>query len=494
MSGGSGAAGATPARLLAREILAEARTRDAFVRELVESRRRRYFGDASVRYSSRSFPRVRPQQSPAVSSTDTAPAAASLSAAAPAPAVPPARDSREPRTAVPEISREDFNFAQVLVFGVTMCSGTLDEALNARLDSPRSVRPKLRDALRISAYELIFLGKPAHVAVNQGVELARSVEPRAAGLANAVLRRLAADAPTFPWGNPLSDDAALSRCHGVPEWLATRLTGELGRTRASSVLAACLEPPPTYLAANPFDPDSPFPSDLAAQQVASLVPLGGEVLEIGAGRGTKTMLLEARSMAELGRTTSIHTVDSHAYKQRILEERLAAYGIDSVTAHTGDARDLVSVEGLPQSFDAVLVDAPCSGTGTLRRHPEIRWRLEPEDVTVLADLQYALLAQAASRCRAGGTVVYSTCSILAEENEGVVERFMRSELGESFAIEPVRPGELLGAQAAAAARAPGVRGGWGLDEQSITSWGCFSSLPEDSGPDGHFAARFHRFQ
>ena len=410
---------ASPSRLLAREILAEARVRGAYVRELVDARR--------------------------------------------------GRDG---------VSREDFDFAQVLVFGVTMCAGTLDELIDRNLSSPLDVRARLRDCLRVSAYELAFLRKPEHVAVDQGVELAKAVEPRAAGLANAVLRKMAVDARAFPWGDPESDPAAFARSFGVPEWLASRLVADVGREKAASMLSACLAPAPTYLADNPFAPGEPFPADLSSQQTASLLPLSGEVLEVGSGRGTKTLLLEGRSLRERGSCARVHAVDVHEYKRGLLEERMARFGVEGVSAYAGDARDLDSIEGLPERFDAAFVDAPCSGTGTLRRHPEIRWRLSAADVEELSLLQGELLASAASRVKAGGTLVYATCSVLPAENQGVVEGFLAGEAGEGFAAVPVRREELLE----------------GEPESALTPEGWFSSLPSDGGPDGHFAARLRRLR
>ena len=410
---------ATPARLLACELCAQARVRDAYLRELVDARR-----------------------------------------------------------ATTELAKADFDFAQVLAFGVTMCSGTLDELIDRNVDSPHDIGAKLRDALRISAYELAFLHKPEHVAVSQGVELARSVQPRAAGLANAVLRRMARDVRAFPWGDVRTDDAAFARAYGMPVWLARELRGRYGHERADALLSACLEPAPTYLADNPFAPDEPFAADLSSQQTAALVPLapGTRVLELGAGRGTKTLLLEARALESLGACVELHAIDVHAFKAELLETRMARCGIRDVVAHVGDGRELGAIDGLPATFDSVLVDAPCSGTGTLRRHPEIRWKLAPEDVQTLAQLQYELLCAAAGRVACGGFLVYATCSVLPAENEDVVERFCASAAGRGFELWPVRADELLAGQ----------------DGAAITPQGCFASLPASGGPDGHFACRLRR--
>ena len=367
-------------------------------------------------------------------------------------------DAKRGQASVPP---EEFAYAQVLAFGVVMCCGTLDELVDRNLNSPHDVKPKVRDALRIGAYELLFLHKPEHVVVSQGVELVRAVAPKAAGLGNAVLRKMARDARDFPWGAPDDDDAAFARALGMPEWLAMRLVHQYGRGRAGELLAACLQPAPTYLHANPFAPDEPFASDLSAQQVAALVPVQGTVLEVGAGRGTKTLLLQCNALERHGKLVRIHTVDLHAFKARLLKERMERLGVGGVTAHVGDARCLAGVEGLPAHFDAVFVDAPCSGTGTLRRHPEIRWRLQPHDVDDLAQLQLELLSEAATRVAPHGVLVYATCSILEQENAQVVDAFLASEQGRGFAADPQ---------------------------------GAFATLPQADGPDGHYAMRFTRPQ
>ena len=399
MANGRRAGKATPARLLALKLTREVRERDAYLRELVNS----------------------------------------------------AREETQ-------LPFEEFDFAQVLAFGVVMCRGTLDEAINRSLSSPRDVKPKVRDALRISAYELLFLHKPEHVVVDQGVELVRHVTPRAAGLANAVLRKMARDARDFPWGDVAMDDAAWARSFGMPLWLAERLAAQYGREQAAALMRANLMPAPRYLRDNPFDPDNPFACDLSAQHVAGLVPLDGTILEMGAGRGTKTMLLESRAFETLGRTVPIHAVELHEYRTQLHRERMREFGIKDVRSFTGDARDLSAIEGIEAGYDAVLLDAPCSGTGTMRRHPEIRWNLTPGDVAGLAQLQGELLAEAATHVRAGGTLVYATCSILDEENRQVVDAFLADQ----------------------------PQGAWRFGE------GSFASIPTLDGPDGHFAAVLQR--
>ena len=404
----------TPARKLAVEITAQARERDAYVRELIDARR-----------------------------------------------------------AENTLPTEEFAYAQVLSFGVTMCRGTLDFFIDKNLNKPSDIKANVRDCLRISGYELLFLGKPDHVVVSQGVEMVRSVAPKAAGLANAVLRRMAADAPQFPWPQIGSGLASFARLYGVPEWLASELIVQHKRKVAAEVLSACLDPAPTYVVENPYAPGTTFVSDLSAQQSASMVPVDGSILEIGAGRGTKTMLLQRRAKLECGWSANIHTVDIHPYKEQLLSERLAANKVPDVTTHTGDACHLDEIKGLPSAFDAVFVDAPCSGTGTLRRHPEIRWKLTKEDLYGLAALQLRMLKEAAGCVRPGGALVYSTCSILKQENQEVVEAFLASDEGALFSVEPATPA-------------------FPEFEGSVTEEGYFASLPTAAGPDGHFCAILRR--
>jgi 16S rRNA (cytosine967-C5)-methyltransferase len=404
-----------------------------------------------------------------------------------------------------------------LAYGTIQTQGTLDEALDRHLGAKR-VEPRVRDALRLSAYELLFMSTAPRAAVHQGVELVRAVRPQAAGLANAVLRRVADDAPEFPWGDPGRDAAALARCYGHPRWLAEMWIEELGWGTATQIMQADNEPAPLYVAANPFvasieqaraalraDGALPRPCpvrgcvelgdpaagvrgaalrdgqvlacDAAAQAVVRLMRIqpGQRVLEIGSGRGTKTILLQA-SAIENGGPAAIFAVDLHAFKARLLEQRLERFGVPGVTALIGDARELRAVEGAPEprTLDAVLVDAPCSGLGTLRRHPEKRWRIEPADLDALSELGRRLLGQAASLVRPGGFVLYSTCTVARKENADVIGAFLASDEGEGWRVDPLEhevPVE------------------W---TRFVTREGHFSSFPVSGGPDGHFAARLVR--
>jgi 16S rRNA (cytosine967-C5)-methyltransferase len=414
------------------------------------------------------------------------------------------------------LSSEDAALATRLAYGTLQTQGTLDEALGRYL--AKKVEPQVRDALRLSAYELLFMSTAPRAAVHQGVELVRSVRPQAAGLANAVLRKLATDAEAFPWGDATCDVEALARQYGHPLWLARSLVEECGFESAASVMAANNEPAPLYVAVNPFAGTAdetremllrdgarpvacPIPgafqledasaalkgeaigeghaivTDLSAQLVARLADVdpGETVLEIGSGRGTKTVLLQAAAL-EKGGEAHIVAVDLHDFKARLLEQRLERLKVPGVTALVGDARDLQAIAGIPElgTVDVALIDAPCTGLGTLRRHPEKRWRVTAEDICDLAVLDSALLEQAASVIRPGGMLVYSTCTLLNNENADVVDAFLRSDLGADFEVDSLEDD---------------VPAEW---RSSVTEEGYFGSLPVSGGPDGHFAARLKR--
>ncbi|MDO5042448.1 MAG: transcription antitermination factor NusB [Slackia sp.] len=377
------------------------------------------------------------------------------------------------------ISPEDAAFATKIARGVTATLGTLDEFIDRNLHSPDDIKADVRDALRVSAYELLFLGKDAYAAVDQGVELVRSVQPKAAALANSVLRKMSTSAKKFPYGNPDLSLQVLARSQAFPLWLAKRLMNEMGLKQATDFMRACNADAPVFIAVNAIkaddaevvevfdqagslmEPSATVPgcylvkdarvlrkpevralfengsvcvSDESAQAIAALACPESDVeafLEIGAGRGTKTILMQNHAVRRFGRSIPMVSVDDHAYKGKLLAKRVAAYGIQSVRPLTADARKLS--EKLPEaSFDAVLVDAPCSGVGTLRRHPEIRWRLNAAQIEEMASVEYEMLAEAAKMVKPGGFLTYATCTVFEEENARVVDRFLRTKFGESF--------------------------------------------------------------
>lgn len=390
------------------------------------------------------------------------------------------------------MSREDRAFATLLVLGVVSSRGTLDDVINRCINSPRDVQDDVRDALQISTYEIIFLDKSAHAAVDQGVELVRSIAPRAAGLANAVLRKVVKAKSSFPFGDPKTEVDAYARSVAFPSWLVRKVIADLGAQEAQTYLQVSNEPAPVFVGINAAACDEtetldilvaahgePTPanaggvevpgcyhlnsgqvlldgrvsrmlnkghilvSDAASQAVAHLVlPDEGKdkprsLLEIGAGRGTKTILLQSNAVRRWGSQIERYvTVDNHAFKTKLLEERARQSGVRVSEALTGDATKLKDLLG-DQRFDLVFIDAPCTGLGTLRRHPEIRWRLQPETVATYANLGLRMLKSAASHVELGGTLAYATCTITSEEDVAVVKAFLQSEEGSQFSLVPM---------------------------------------------------------
>ena len=392
------------------------------------------------------------------------------------------------------ISREERAFATRLVLGVASTRGTLEEIVTGCMDSPDDAAPAVRDALCLSAYEIIFLQKSPHAAVDQGVELVKSVAPRAGGLANAVLRRVVRAKESFPFGDPRTDIAAYARLHGFPVWLAERLIAELGPQGARDFMVASNEPAPVFIAVNAvkatddevvavladahgepepvevngravpgcyrvcsgvplldgrvrrmFSQGLLLVSDATSQAIASLV-VGDEApasfLEVGAGRATKTILDQSLAYRRFGAQIPDYvTVDVHAFKTKLLQERTEQYGIQVAEPYIGDATDLTALVG-ERTFDRVFIDSPCTGLGTLRRHADIRWRLRPETIAESAELDARLLESAAAHVAPGGILAYATCTITHEENADAVAAFLDTEAGAAFEVVPCGSSDL----------------------------------------------------
>ena len=456
---------------------------------------------------------------------------------------------RELLAAAPELGRLDARdraLATRLALGVTAAQGALDELLDRYLTKPGKVSPRVRAALRIAAFELAYLGTPDAAAVSQGVELVRGQARSAAGLANAVLRRVAAGRTSFLGAEDVAPDkralAAQARRAGLPRWLVAQIAAT--DEKACADLCACaLEPAPVYLQANPCRMDAAAfeaeaareglrlaptefagcyavgapaalahaplmercdaaVSDVAAQMVAAAAVRPGSLLEVGSGRGTKTFVASALAhRAGWGEKRGHVAVDLYPRKAALNAERLRAAGMPPVACVAADGRALrsafdVALPGGPslaercaQGFDAALVDAPCSGTGTMRRHPEIPWRLEPAEVDPgnpegLPALQQALLAEAARCVRPGGALLYATCSVLRAEDEDVVAAFLATEAGSAFRVRAFSEAPLFSLSAFASARA------WAAAHE--TPEGYMRTAPSTSGPDGHFCAQLVR--
>ena len=287
-----------------------------------------------------------------------------------------------------DLDQRDRAFATELVYGVTRRRRALDWALDAFLVSPPPARA--RAALRMGAYQLLELGTPAYAAVSATVDAA----PRAfRSLVNAVLRRVAdAGPPDWP------DDATRL---SYPDWIVGTLVADLGREAALVALAAMNTPARTHRRSDGYvqDPSSQLAAD--AVEVRS----GDLVADVCAAPGGKATALAARGAA-------VVACDSHLGRVGLLAANRTAVGASSVHVIAADGR---YPPLRPGCLDTVLVDAPCSGLGTLRRRPDARWRVEPSALPRLAELQHQLLDAAAGLLRPGGQLVYSVCTLTAAE-------------------------------------------------------------------------------
>jgi 16S rRNA (cytosine967-C5)-methyltransferase len=335
------------------------------------------------------------------------------------------------------LDARDRAFAMQLAYGTIQRVRPLDHAIEALGRRPvRKLDPPVRAALRLGAYQLAHADSvPVHAAVDETVELVRRAGlERAVAFTNAVMRRLSVGLrdllATLP--ERTADEAALR--HSYPDWVARAWWRDLGRADALALMRAQNEPAETCVRVNRRragtdalpgrrDPDLPdalvvdrvepdwlergvvWPQSRGSQLAGLAVGSrpGERILDLCAAPGGKATQLEG----------DVTAVELHEGRARALEETAARLGASGVTVVVADGLDLPS--GLA-GFDRALVDAPCSGLGTLASRPDLRWRARP-----LPELQLALLRAAAERVRPGGSVTYAVCTINADENERVVD-------------------------------------------------------------------------
>jgi 16S rRNA (cytosine967-C5)-methyltransferase len=328
----------------------------------------------------------------------------------------------------------DRALAQRLAFGTIQRVRTLDHGIETLGRRPvAKLDPPVRSALRLGAYQLAFSDVAVHAAVNESVELVRAAGlPRAVGFANAIMRRLALGLRDLVAGLPDAAPEAAALKHSYPDWVAELWWRELGREEALALMEAQNEPAETVVRLNRRKegqvdgrPDAEIPDALHVERVdedalrAGLIwpqSRGSQLagLCVGSREGERVLDLCA---APGGKATQlageVTAVEIHPGRARQLEENCARLGAANVRVVNADALALPEDLG---DFDRVLVDAPCSGLGVLASRPDLRWRAKP-----LPELQRDLLRVAAERVKPGGTVLYSVCTISAEENEDVFD-------------------------------------------------------------------------
>jgi 16S rRNA (cytosine967-C5)-methyltransferase len=424
-----------------------------------------------------------------------------------------------------QVKPADAALATEITLGVLRWRRLLDFLLDRHLKKPvERLDLPVALALRIGAYQLHFLDKiPARAAVNESVELVKLArKSSAAALVNAVLRKAAAEVRTPPeevLAEHASDLAAAERLailHSHPTWFVERWLPRYGEQGTIALLQANNTPPPLSCAIHhpserssivaeleksglhvapgqllnsaisitggsivrtePFRAGQISIQDEASQAVPLLLDTqpGDRVLDLCAAPGGKTPPL----IRAIGPRGLLVAADIHLHRLKSTRSQLARLGFDHPRLIALDA-----AQPLPFSkpFDRVLLDAPCSGTGTLARHPEIRWRLRPEQLAEFHALQVQLLRNALAHLAPGGRLVYSTCSLEPKENEAVIAEVLAAPVAISTSVRRAPLAKL--AVTLEARLAPGISASSLFDSD-----GQFHASPALQHTDGFFAA------
>jgi len=404
------------------------------------------------------------------------------------------------------VSTPDRALLTELVYGPLRTQARLDWIIgHLYRGDPAALETAVRNILRTGLYQLWFTDRiPPFAAVNEAVSIARDVAPAASGLVNAMLRNALRKREDIVW--PSLEEApekAIAVLYSHPLWLVRRLLSQFSVDETIRICRTDNAIPPLALRVNtlkasrrqaiaalakaamtakaaPFSAEaiiltSPATDlrkapvykegwiriqDEASQLIAHLVaPRPGEkILDLCAGAGGKTLHLAAL-MKNRGK---IIAIDRSSERLKRLRDEAKRLGVSIVETKTADATK--PSESYCKSFDKVLLDAPCSGLGTLRRNPEIRWRLAPTDLNKCMQNQKLLLKKAAQCVRPGGRLVYSVCTVTPEENEFVIDDFLRNH--PDFQLVPAE----------------------NLPRTLIDTHGYFRTSPHIQGMDGFFAA------
>ncbi|MCD8316939.1 MAG: antitermination protein NusB [Eggerthellaceae bacterium] len=386
------------------------------------------------------------------------------------------------------LEESDKAFATRLVLGVVSYMGTLDELIDSTLQRSSDISASVRDALRIGAYEIFFLDTQPHAAVDQRVELVMSVAPKASGVDNFVLRRLVETKEVNPFRDADHNFEVYAKSQGFPPWLAKYVENDLGEDGARRFMEYSNELAPIFIAVNSILADEEevrlaledaeaepvevfignervngcyelrnrralgYPgvqllldegkiivSDASPQFIASLAlsrGLPSSLLEFGSGEGTKTILIQSDANRKFGSQISDYVcIDSSEIKVKTFEERMALCGVEVAEAVAVDGRDAGSV--LQREFEVVFLDAPCTCMGTLRRHPDLRWRVNPEKIETSSSLELQLLKASSRFVAPGGMLIYSTCSPIVAEAQQVIDSFLAGSEGSAFKRMPI---------------------------------------------------------
>lgn len=337
-----------------------------------------------------------------------------------------------------KLTDRDKAFTTALAYGAIRMARACDWLVDrhVRVGHRKDLDPEVRDLLRLGAYQLAFLQTPPHAAVSETVNLA---PPRVRGLVNAVLRRVASEVAAGP---PPWPDVATGLSY--PPWIVDRLIQDLGEDAAIAALKQMDEPGAATERADGYIQD--LASQWAGQAVGAQP--GEVVIDLCAAPGGK-----ATTMAGAG--AFVVAADRSATRTGLIAENVARLNADRVALVVADGRH---PPFRPGRADRVLVDAPCTGLGVLRRRPDARWRVRAEDVPTLVRLQQRLLQAAATLLRPGGVLVYSVCTLTADETSGIDTWAVNGLPGYKALDPPAAPWEPLGRGARLLPQAAGTDG------------------------------------
>lgn len=396
-----------------------------------------------------------------------------------------------------------------IVHGVTRWLGRIDWILNGFYKGQFSkCIPNVKNAMRVALYQILFLDKvPDYAAVNEAVEFVKKLQgQKPADLTNAVLRNIIRSKEAIRYPDPTEDlNAYLSAYYSHPTWLVKRWAARFGREETEKLLIANNAKPSLILRVNnlvsnvdelknllnsvelKFSDGKYLPEFIrmatlsnitdweyfqkgyfSVQDESTGLPIklldakpNMRVLDLCAAPGGKTAFI-ADMMQNTGEIIALDRFES---RLKILQKNLTRLKITNVKTLTVDANEYEDTDG----FDRVLVDAPCSGLGTLTKKPDLKWKRDLGDIRKIVNIQYDLLKKGASLLRAGGSIVYSTCTTEPEENFEIVQKF----LGENPNFKLVDAREAL-------------------SNDLVDSNGCVQTLPHIHSVDGSFAAKLVR--
>ncbi len=394
------------------------------------------------------------------------------------------------------LSDKDKALCHELTLGTLRRQMYLDRVIEL-FSKPKKIDIPVLISLRLGLYQLLFLDRvPDYSAINESVELVKQSKKRSAsGMVNAILRRVTREEPALRYKDQI-EKITVETSH--PRWLIDRWIAQFGTDEAFAIADGNNSVPQVAFRRTKinddiaFDPAEIHPSELVegcffadritpelrelekkheiyfqdegSQMIAASIPTGERerLLDVCASPGSKTTAIAVNAKFQ---PNDFVAGDISTRRISFLKQNCADQGVRDVNLVQYDAS--VDLPFSERSFDSVLVDAPCSGTGTIRHNPEIRYHLKPSDIIEFPGKQLRILKNASKVVKSGGTLVYSTCSLEGEENEGVCREFMRSTEGFT-AVNP------------------------SVAERFICSDGYARTFPYRDNMDGFFIAAFQK--